>query len=160
MGEQRQIEQQWLEQLLALMGFATPVKTQTPETGDESDWLVIDSTNLTPDQVQTLIGENGKTLDAIQYLANTQLNLGLPDSEQRPITIELEEYRRQRLVVLQALAEEMVQQVQQTGQEATTQPLSAAERKQVHHFLSTWDNVVTESQGTEPERHIVVRLRS
>lgn len=159
MGEHRQEEQQWLEQLLALMGFSTQVTVKAPEAGGESDWLVIDATPLTPDQVETLIGEKGKTLDAIQYLANTQLNLRLPESEQRPVTIEIEDYRRQRLVTLQALADEIVQQVRQTGESATTQPLSAAERKQVHHFLSTLDDVVTESEGKEPERHVVVRLR-
>jgi spoIIIJ-associated protein len=160
MGEQTKQEQQWLEELLQLMGFSTQVTRQAVEAGMQSDWLVIESKTLNPDQIQALIGDNGRTLDAIQYLANTQLNLGLPDSEQRPITIELGDYRHQRLVALQALAEELVQQVRQTGEEAATQPLSAAERKQVHHFLSALEDVVTESQGKEPERYVIARLRS
>lgn len=160
MGEQTTQEQQWLEELLQLMGFFTQVTQQTVETGVGSDWLVIESKMLNSNQIQALIGDHGTTLDAIQYLANTQLNLGLSEAEQRPITVELGDYRHKRLIALQALAEELVQQVRQTGEEAATQPLSAAERKQVHHFLSVMEDIVTESRGKEPERCVIVRPRS
>ncbi|MBD0363233.1 MAG: RNA-binding protein, partial [Coleofasciculus sp. C3-bin4] len=125
-----------------------------------SYWLTIDQTKLTPEQIQTLIGPEGAALDAIQYLANSILNLGQDEGQQAAYTIELDGYRTRRQEELWAMASHAAQQVRETGEEFEMKSLSSAERRQVHTFLKECDDLETQSQGQEPDRRLVVRRRS
>lgn len=156
MDEQLQRGQQWLDEFLKLAGLSATVSI-APQPQWNEEWLTIDSTSLTPDQVQHLTGENGSTLDAIQYLANTTLNLGRAKEEQQAITVELDGYRDRRLAELQSMAEAAAQQVRETGEEYEMASLSAAERRQVHTLLQAQEDLETFSQGVEPDRRLVVR---
>ncbi|WP_224410656.1 Jag family protein [Oscillatoria salina] len=151
----------WLEELLALMNLPAKVKA-SERTGwgeSTSGWLTIDETDLTPEQIAIAIGSQGETIDAMQYLANTLLNIGLEREEQKAFTIELDGYRLQREAELKARVEIVAQKVRETGKEAEISSLSAAERRQVHHFFKSVEDLSTYSRGQEPDRRLVVRLR-
>jgi spoIIIJ-associated protein len=154
--------QQWLEELLRLSKLPNQVSATTTDVPSEdkpSYWLTIDHTQLTPQQISTLIGSEGITLDSIQYLANAVLNLGQDENEQAAYTIELDGYRLQRQEELRALAAHAAQTVRETGQEFEMKSLSSAERRQVHTFLKECEDLETQSRGQEPDRRLVVRLR-
>lgn len=149
---------EWLQSLLTLQGLPAQVETALVE--DEfgaSCWLTIQEDGLSAPQIEALIGEQGHSLDAIQYLANTTLNLGRSPEEQQPYTIELAGHRAKRKAELMALATEAAETVQQTGEEFEMVALSSAERRQVHHFLGAYEGLETFSRGREPDRHLVVR---
>lgn len=153
---------QWLEELLRLMGTPTDVRVGKTEEGSTDNtlcWLIINEANLTAEQMETLIGQKGEGIDAIQYLTNTLLNLGVESGDQQAFTIELNEYRVRRQAELLALAEEVAQKVRQTGEEVEIKSLSSAERRQVHTFLQDAEDLLTESRGQEPDRRLFVRLR-
>jgi spoIIIJ-associated protein len=152
---------EWLTALLAMQGLQTTVSAHLveDETG-HSCWLTIDESTLTPEQVQTLIGEGGSVLDSIQYLANTTLNLGKDASEQQAFTLELAGYRAKRLEELKAMALAAAEQVITSGQEYELKGLSSAERRQLHHFLKAKEGLSTFSRGKEPDRRLVVCLDS
>ncbi|MBU6230123.1 MAG: RNA-binding protein [Cyanobacteria bacterium REEB459] len=151
----------WLTSLLNLQGLtATVTAEQISDGGGDSCWLTINHRDLSSEQIQSLIGESGVVLDAIQYLANTTLNLGKGDGQQQAFTIDLAGYRAQRLQELQALAQEAAQQVLSTGQEYELKGLSSAERRQIHQFLSEQSGLSTFSRGKEPDRRLVVCLTS
>lgn len=153
--------QEWLEKLLRLMGIATEVTVGEDENQMQagSSWLIIDHTRLTPEQIQILIGYRGESIDAIQYLANTVLNLEADPEEQQAYTVELNDYRLKRQAELLALAKRVANEVRQTGQEIEVKSLSSAERRQIHTFLKEDEDLATESRGQEPDRRLVVRLR-
>jgi spoIIIJ-associated protein len=158
--------QQWLEQLLQLVGVPTKVtaQVQTRQTASdpeehESCWLTIEQTNLPPEQVQALIGREGAVLDAIQYLANATLNLNQPQERQAAYTIELDGYRLRRQAEIQAIATSAIEQARTTGQEVELKSLSSAERRQVHTFLKDFPDLESFSRGKEPHRHLVIRVR-
>lgn len=154
--------QQWLEELLRLSKFGAPVRpTLTDDSGDDKPnyWLTIDQTQLTPKQVEILIGPDGIVLDAIQYLANSILNLGQDEEGQAAYTIEIDGYRLRRQEELRAMADHAAQTVRETGQEYELKSLSSAERRQVHTFLKECEDLETQSRGQEPDRRLVVRLR-
>ena len=68
---------QWLEQVLTLSGIATKVDVQQPAGATAANyWLTIDPSSLTPGQKELIIGSQGATIDALQYLANASLNIG------------------------------------------------------------------------------------
>jgi spoIIIJ-associated protein len=168
------LSQKWLEELLQLAGFPAPVKAELvgtdrtldsdvvasgseAQSDDSTCWLTVDETNLTPEQIQTLTGLQGSVLDAVQYLANTILNLGQDQERQRAYTIELDGYRARRQAELQAMAEHAAEQVRQTGEEFEMKSLSSAERRQVHTLLKPCTDLETFSRGREPDRCLVVR---
>ena len=170
MEQQIQRGQQWLEQLLQLIGIPAKVGIEnapgsfgdvqtTLSTDLQTCWLTIDETALTPAQTQILIGEDGENIDAIQYLANTLLNIGVTYQEQKAFTVELDGYRLRRQAELLALAEKVARRVRETGQEVEMKSLSSSERRQIHTFLKRTGDLATESRGQEPDRRLVVRLR-
>ena len=157
--QQVQRGQQWLTELLQKAGFATQVSADSSKLDSEgSHWLVIDESPFTPEQIETLLGKKGAVLDAVQYLANTTLNLGQSESTQTAYTIELAGYRVRRQAELQVLADEAMQQVRQTQQEYELSDLSSAERRQIHTYLKDFGDLETESRGREPDRRLVVRI--
>lgn len=149
---------EWLEKLLELSGLSATVDADAAQIQQEgSYWLTIDSAPLTSEQVETLIGADGSVLDAVQYLANTTLNLGQPEGQQCAYTVELNGYRAKRQAELQAMAEQAAAKVRETGEEFEMVALSAAERRQVHTFLKSFEDLETYSRGREPDRRLVVR---
>lgn len=159
--------QKWLEELLLLTKTPASVTVekhatiaeQEDESEPDSYWLTIDETNLTPPQIQALIGVDGSALDAIQYLANTTVNLGQPPEEQAAYTVELAGYRVRRQAELLDMAQYAAEQVRLSGREFELKSLSAAERRQVHTFLKDFTDLETYSRGKEPDRRLVVRRR-
>lgn len=154
---------QWLEKLLLLASLPSTVAAEISPIGEEEQdnyWLTIDETQLTPEQIQLLIGPEGSVIDSLQYLANTTLNIGREPDEQCSYTIELQGYRARRQEELRQMAESAAQQVIKTGEEFEMKHLSAAERRQLHTIFKEWTELKTESRGEEPDRRLVVRLRS
>lgn len=155
-SEQNGIE--WLESLLGFQGLSAKVTSSLHE--DEfgsSCWLTINEATLQSQQIEALLGDSGAVLDAIQYLANTTLNLGRSPDEQQPYTVELAGHRAKRQAELKALAAEAAEVAISTGQEYELAALSSAERRQVHQFLKAYDGLETFSRGKEPDRRLVVR---
>ncbi|MGB5594530.1 MAG: R3H domain-containing nucleic acid-binding protein [Crocosphaera sp.] len=162
MEQQKQIGQEWLENLLKLMGFPAEVRVEYRENKLEDStecWLIIDETQLTPEKVLMLLGEKGEGIDAIQYLANTLINLSIDSSQQQGFTVELNGYRLQRLEELKTLTQDVAQRVRQTGQEMEMKDLSSAERRQIHSFFKNVEDLATESRGQEPHRRLIVKPR-
>jgi spoIIIJ-associated protein len=159
-AHQVQDGKKWLEELLRLSGLPTPVQAELNQVEiEESCWLTIDpDQTLAPEQVQALT-ENGAALDAIQYLANTTLNMGREEGA-LAFTIELDGYRVRRQAELTELADTAAEKVRSTQSEFEMGALSAAERRQVHTYLKSFDDLDTYSRGREPDRRLVVRLAS
>ena len=169
---------EWLDKLLSLMGMPANAISKAgtdavskagtdviaegfvtiPEDID-SCWLSIEVSNLSPGQPQLLIGEKGKNIDAIQYLANTILNINREQDSQGSYTIELAGYRVKRYQELTSLLQQATTQVRETGQEVAISDLSSAERRQIHASLQNSEDLATESRGQEPHRKLIVKLR-
>jgi spoIIIJ-associated protein len=150
---------EWLEQLLTLMGVAAVVKTEGFETVTadlDSNWLNISADDLTETQKQQLIGNKGESIDAIQYLTNTILNLDADPEVQSSFIVELDGYRVQRNQELATLTKNAIAQVQSTGEEVAIPGLSSAERKQIHSLLESTAGLSSESRGQEPNRQLVI----
>ena len=153
---------QWLEQVLTLSGITSKVDTQQPAGATAANyWLTIDPSSLTSVQKELIIGSQGATIDAIQYLANASLNIDAEADLQAGYTIELDGYRQRRSIELKAVADEAANRVRETGQEVVLKPMSAAERRQLHTFFdgdTSYSDLSTESRGQEPDRRLVVKL--
>lgn len=152
---------QWIEQFLALSGLSTTVTAEIRESlCEHSCWLNIDTSNLTPLQRQSIIGDQGRVIDALQYLVNVTLNWSVDESEKGAYTVDLNGYREARHVVLEELATRAIAELAAGAAEAEIPGLSSAERRQLHHWLEQNGDYSTFSRGQEPDRRLVVGLKS
>jgi spoIIIJ-associated protein len=110
------------------------------------------------DDLGMLIGRHGQTIDAIQYLANAIVFRGRYE-DRKPIVVDAAGYRGRRQATLDALAVRMAEQASATGQRVELEPMTAVERKIVHERLKDDPEVETASEGTEPNRFVVIYPR-
>jgi spoIIIJ-associated protein len=104
-----------------------------------------------------VIGKHGQTIDAIQYLANAIVYRGAPEGERKEVVVDAAGYRDRRRATLEARADAAADDALARGEAVTLEPMTAPERKIVHLRLQERAGVATESEGTEPDRHVVVR---
>lgn len=163
-AEPMQRGQQWLKTLLHITAVNAEITggIETIEGQDGSQeldnyWLTIDESNLTPEQIRVLIGTDGSVLDAIQYLANSVLNLNQSEDQQASYTIELNGYRVKRQAEIRHLALSAAEEARASGREVEIKSLSSAERRQIHTFFQDFSDLETYSRGKEPHRLLVVR---
>ena len=102
-----------------------------------------------------LIGRHGQTIDAIQYLVNAIVFRRHPD-ERKEVVVDAAGYRARRQASLEALAVRSAQRALQEGDRVELEPMTAVERKVVHLRLKEFAGVETSSEGTEPNRFVVV----
>jgi spoIIIJ-associated protein len=100
-----------------------------------------------------LIGRHGQTIDAVQYLVNAILVRRMPGT---PAIVDAAGYRARREASLSALARRAADDVLRRGERVELEPMTAVERKIVHVELKDADGVETTSEGTEPNRFVVV----
>jgi len=101
------------------------------------------------------IGKHGQTIDAIQYLANAVVWRGRGD-ERKAVVVDAAGYRARREASLAALAQRSADRAISSGRSVELDPMTAVERKVVHVHLKDVDGVVTRSEGTEPNRFVVI----
>jgi spoIIIJ-associated protein len=102
-----------------------------------------------------LIGKHGQTIDAIQYLINAIVWRLRPD-DRKDVVVDAAGYRDRRRTALEALAIRSAEEALATHSAIELEPMTAVERKTVHLRLKEFDGVETESEGTEPNRFIVI----
>jgi Predicted RNA-binding protein len=105
-----------------------------------------------------LIGRRGGTLDALQYLVNIVANR-YSDNHLR-IVLDAEDFRERRRRTLEELSERLAGRVIRTRKEVVLEPMSPHERKVIHSRLQNHPKVKTFSKGDEPNRRVVIALRS
>jgi len=121
------------------------------DVGEEDGGL---SVTCTGGDLGVLIGRYGQTIDAIQYLVNAIV--AKREGERVEVTVDAAGYRERRRATLEQLALRAAQRALQSGERAELEPMTAIERKVVHLRLKEFDGVETSSEGTEPNRFVVI----
>ncbi|MCW2976255.1 MAG: jag [Actinomycetia bacterium] len=107
------------------------------------------------EDVALLIGRHGQTIDAVQYLLNAISHRTYGD-ERKEVVVDAAGYRERRRATLESLAERTADEVRASGSKVELEPMTAVERKVVHLKLKELGGVATASEGTEPNRYVVV----
>jgi spoIIIJ-associated protein len=119
---------------------------------EEEDALVA---TCTGGNLGLLIGKHGQTIDAIQYLVNAVVSRAYPDERQH-VVVDASGYRARREATLASIARRSAERAVQFGDRVELEPMTAVERKVVHVALKDYPGVETTSEGTEPNRFVVV----
>ena len=149
-GEEPGSPEALLRELLehVCVGLAVRASVQVSRSGGEL------RARLAGPDVGLLIGKRGSTIDAIQYLANAAVRAA--DGERLIVVVDAAGYRDRREATLARVAEDAAREALSTGAPVALEPMSAPERKLVHLALQDRADVTTESEGADPNRHVVV----
>ncbi len=102
-----------------------------------------------------LVGPEGDVLEALQEL--TRLAVLRETGERSRMMLDIAGFRANKREQLTRLAQQMVDQVKASGEAVSLAPMTAFERKVVHD-VATAAGLRSESEGVEPDRHIVIQL--
>ncbi|HPE67942.1 MAG TPA: RNA-binding cell elongation regulator Jag/EloR [Thermotogota bacterium] len=101
-----------------------------------------------------MIGKHGKTISAIQHLANIFVNR-LTDSKVL-VFVEVGDYKDRRKEIIRKIARQNALQVSRTGSRIQLDPMFAFERRIVHETIKKIPGVKSFSMGLEPYRYVVI----
>lgn len=110
------------------------------------------------DDMGTIIGKRGQTLDSIQYLTNLVVNKG--EYPYMNVTLGTEGYRAKRQKTLEQLAFNLAKKAKHNRRNITLEPMNPYERRIIHATLQNDRYVTTYSEGTEPYRYVVIALKN
>ncbi|MDX6229277.1 MAG: spoIIIJ-associated protein [Frankiales bacterium] len=106
------------------------------------------------EKLDDLVGRRGEVLDALQEL--TRLAVMRQTGERSRLMLDIGGHRERRRATLIELATATAADVVSSGEPVSMKAMTPFERKVVHDAIAGIDGVHTESEGVEPQRHVVV----
>jgi spoIIIJ-associated protein len=138
-----------LEKLLALLGFPATVEEHPMD-----DSLLLD---VKTEDSGRLIGRQGQTLSDLQYITNRLLFQ--QDSTAPKVMVDVGGYRAQAREALVKKAKEAAEKVRRWGEVVELEPMSAFDRRIVHHALREDPDIETHSVEVDGTDRKVLLLR-
>ncbi|RME00396.1 MAG: protein jag [Deltaproteobacteria bacterium] len=151
LSEQSEQIRETLAEFLEKLKF--PFEIEVSED-DEQIYLNIDVPD--EDASSILIGKQGETLDALQYLLTRIVHHNEEEKSEKRIVVDVASYRKRKIKSLIALARKTSQQVKRCGRPISISPMSAQDRRIIHITLERDREVRTESFGEGPLKKVVV----
>lgn len=141
-----------VEKTISLMGLN--LETYVEEREDE--FFV----NVTGEDTALFIGKRGDSIEEFQTVINAIFNKDKPRDEMKRIKVDSNSYIVKREETLTRLAKKAAGKVIREHRDFKFEPMNAYERRVIHTALSDHDKVITESYGNEPNRYLIVKLKS
>ncbi len=138
-----------VEKILTSLGFSATVEEHQLEDGCLLDVKTEDSGRL--------IGRQGQTLADLQYITNRILFQADPTSPK--VMVDVGGYRAQSREALVKKAKDAAEKVRRWGDAVELEPLSAFDRRIVHHALKDDPDIETQSIEVDGTEKKVLMLR-
>lgn len=104
-----------------------------------------------------MIGKHGRTINSLQYLAQTYFNhFGKGKTR---IVLNVGNYRQRREETLKRLADKSAREVIASGKPYLLDDMPSFERKIIHQRLADNSHVETISEGKEPHRYVIIKSK-
>jgi spoIIIJ-associated protein len=142
-----------IKKMISFMNIDCEVEINKDVNNIQGNSVIIASIR-TSENASFLIGKNGQTLKALEYIARIILSKTIKDT---PIILDVNNYRKSKISYLIEVAKQAVARVRNTQKAEALFPMSAYERRIVHMELATYPDIATESIGTEPQRRVVIK---
>lgn len=111
------------------------------------------SVSIVGEDLDQLVGRDGEVLEALQEL--TRLAVYRETGERSRLMLDIGGYRADQRRRLVGVAETAIAEARESGEKVHLEPMSAFERKVVHDAVAE-AGLVSESEGAEPRRHVVI----
>ena len=149
--EEGEVAADYLEELLDIADIDGDIDIDV-ENGRASLGIVAESG--ADRSLRRLVGPNGEVLEALQELS--RLAVQAATGERSRLMLDVGGFRAARRRTLEGVAARACQEVQQSGESVHLEPMSAFERKVVHDVVAD-AGLVSESEGEDPRRHVVIK---
>lgn len=106
------------------------------------------------DQQGLLIGKHGKTINALQILAQAYLDKLI--KQHYRVILDVDDYREKRREELQKISKELAQRAVAEKRAFKLGPMPALERKVVHKTLANNHQIKAKSHGNDPYRYVII----
>lgn len=147
------IAREFLNKVFTAMELTVKIDIKIVENEKEN----IVNINIIGEDMGILIGKRGQTLDSLQYLVSLVIN---KESEKfNRVKLDTENYRERRKATLENLARNISLKVKRIKKPVALEPMNPYERRIIHSALQGNRYVETYSEGSEPYRHVVVKLK-
>ena len=123
-----------LDTLLGYLGFVVQIEETKNEGGNPTLQIYTEESGR-------LIGRNGETLEAIQFLLNRLLQARDKDAEK--VIVDCEHYRSMREDRIVQRVRELAERVRITGRSLQLEPMNSYERRLVHNAFKDDPEVAT-----------------
>jgi spoIIIJ-associated protein len=123
-----------LDTMLGYLGFVVQIE----ETKNEGGTLTL---QIYTEESRRLIGRDGETLEAIQFLLNRLLQAKDKDAEK--VIVDCEHYRSMREDRIVQRVRELADRVRITGRSLQLEPMNSYERRLVHNAFKDDPDVAT-----------------
>lgn len=119
-------------------------------TGEDEKIMI----NLTAESAREIIGRRGELIDAIQVLTGAVANTGRRDYKR--VVVDCGNYREEREETLKRVANKLAAKAVRIGKRVRLEPMNPYERRIIHSALADSEEVYTKSEGSEPDRFVVI----
>ena len=123
-----------LDTMLGYLGFVAEIDEQTNESGNQV-------LQIYTEESRRIIGRDGETLDAIQFLLNRLIQTKNKDAPK--VTVDCEHYRSMREDRIVQRVRELAERVRITGRSLQLEPMNSYERRIVHNAFKDDPDVGT-----------------
>lgn len=114
--------------------------------------------NINSRESRSLIGRQGMTLHSLEILVHA-LAARKFKGEIFRFSLDVDDYKRKREWSLKEMAKEAVDSLKRTGKPVVLESMPNYERRIVHSYLqANYPNIISTSQGVDPNRKIVISL--
>ncbi len=149
--EEGEVGADYLEELLDIADLGGDIDIDIDH--GRASIAIVASEDGDDDELETLVGDDGEVLEAVQEL--TRLAVQARTGNRSRLMLDIAGYRAERRAELTAVAQAAVAQVEESGESVALEPMNPFERKVCHDVVAA-AGLVSESEGTEPHRHVVV----
>lgn len=123
-----------LDTMLGFLGFVVQIEEMQNESGS----LVL---QIYTEESARLIGHDGETLEAMQFLLNRLIQS--KDKDASKVTVDCEHYRSMREDMIVQRVRELAERVRITGRSLQLEPMNSYERRIVHNAFKDDPDVAT-----------------
>ena len=138
---------EFLKEIIENMGLEVSFETTTK---DERTTIKMYSNNN-----PIIIGKNGHTLKALEILAKQKIQNDTGIFYK--INLDVSNYKEKIQKSIERLAKNTAREVAKTKIPVALDNMTSYERRIVHNVLTDFKGVKTESEGEEPNRHVVIK---
>ena len=142
-----------IETIRGFLEFFGAEETEIDEYEGEEGELILD---IVGENLAVLIGRHGKTLDSLQFLVSSIVCK--KTGYRHPIVVDVKGYKQRRKQKIVSIAKSSAARAIRQKHEVKLRPMTPFERRIVHIALRSDKRVATVSEGTEPNRYIVIKL--
>lgn len=110
--------------------------------------------NLFGEEMGRIIGKHGKTISALQHIANIYVNR-ITDVK-AVVLLEVGDYKNRRKEIIEKIAFQNAKKAKIQGKRIELDPMFSFERRIVHETIKKMNGVRSYSKGLEPYRFVVI----